>query len=158
MKKFSRMPKSESGGLGGVSGSGSGSSSGVSSYFGKVFAVGRYQVTVEELVAEGMYKTLRNSDILKSFCCTKAMKCSGTHPSAPIWTVTQTMKQLVQLWSIYGSTITSNFRENIRPLPQNVSLFSIKISKRWMEYVVACKTFETAMKVEVLLAAYTIEL
>lgn len=56
MKKFSRMPKSESGGLGGVSGSGS--SSGVSSYFGKVFAVGRYQVTVEELVAEGMYEIL----------------------------------------------------------------------------------------------------
>lgn len=52
MKKFSRMPKSESGGLGGASGSGC--SSGVSSYFGKVFAVGRYQVTVEELVAEGM--------------------------------------------------------------------------------------------------------
>lgn len=52
MKKFSRMPKSESGGLGGASGSGSGS--GVSSYLGKVFAVGRYQVTVEELVAEGM--------------------------------------------------------------------------------------------------------
>lgn len=49
MKKFSRMPKSESGGLGGVSGSGA------SSFFGKVFAVGRYQVTVEELVAEGRY-------------------------------------------------------------------------------------------------------
>ncbi|MEQ2306735.1 hypothetical protein AMECASPLE_011310 [Ameca splendens] len=44
------MPKSESGGLGGASGTSS--SSGVSSYFGKVFAVGRYQVTVEELVAE----------------------------------------------------------------------------------------------------------
>lgn len=53
MKKFSRMPKSESGGLGGASGTSS--SSGVSSYFGKVFAVGRYQVTVEELVAEGMF-------------------------------------------------------------------------------------------------------
>lgn len=50
------MPKSESGGLGGASGSGS--SSGVSSYFGKVFAVGRYQVTVEELIAEGMYVVL----------------------------------------------------------------------------------------------------
>lgn len=49
MKKFSRMPRSESGGLGGASGSG------VSSYYGKVFAVGRYQVTVEELIAEGMY-------------------------------------------------------------------------------------------------------
>lgn len=47
MKKFSRMPKSESGGLSGTS------SSGVNSYLGKVFAVGRYQVTVEELIAEG---------------------------------------------------------------------------------------------------------
>lgn len=52
MKKFSRMPRSESGGLGGASGSGCG----VSSYFGKVFAVGRYQVTVEELIAEGTYR------------------------------------------------------------------------------------------------------
>ncbi|XP_029018377.1 BMP-2-inducible protein kinase isoform X2 [Betta splendens] len=56
MKKFSRMPKSESGGLGGASGSGSGS--GVSSYFGKVFAVGRYQVTVEELIAEGGFSVV----------------------------------------------------------------------------------------------------
>uniref|UniRef100_A0A8C7XTP9 non-specific serine/threonine protein kinase n=1 Tax=Oryzias sinensis TaxID=183150 RepID=A0A8C7XTP9_9TELE len=52
MKKFSRMPKSESGGLGGVSGSGA------SSFFGKVFAVGRYQVTVEELVAEGGFSVV----------------------------------------------------------------------------------------------------
>ncbi|CAL8236044.1 unnamed protein product [Arctogadus glacialis] len=44
MKKFSRLPRSESGGPGG-----SGTSS---SYSGKVFAVGRYQVTVEELIAE----------------------------------------------------------------------------------------------------------
>ncbi|KAG2466462.1 BMP2K kinase, partial [Polypterus senegalus] len=51
MKKFSRMPKSESGGLGG--GCGSASGSGVTSYIGRVFAVGRYQVTVEELIAEG---------------------------------------------------------------------------------------------------------
>uniref|UniRef100_A0A3B4AH31 non-specific serine/threonine protein kinase n=1 Tax=Periophthalmus magnuspinnatus TaxID=409849 RepID=A0A3B4AH31_9GOBI len=56
MKKFSRMPRSESGGLGGSSGSGAGS--GVSSYFGKVFAVGRYQVTVEELVAEGGFSVV----------------------------------------------------------------------------------------------------
>ncbi|CAG5918813.1 unnamed protein product [Menidia menidia] len=56
MKKFSRMPKSESGGLGGASGSSS--SSGVSSYFGKVFAVGRYQVTVEELIAEGGFSVV----------------------------------------------------------------------------------------------------
>ncbi|XP_051925092.1 BMP-2-inducible protein kinase [Hippocampus zosterae] len=54
MKKFSRMPKSEScgGGPGGASGSG------LSSYFGKVFAVGRYQVTVEELVAEGGFSVV----------------------------------------------------------------------------------------------------
>lgn len=52
MKKFSRMPRSESGGLAGASGS----SSGVSSYYGKVFAIGRFQVTVDELVAEGMCK------------------------------------------------------------------------------------------------------
>ncbi|KAM9777198.1 BMP-2-inducible protein kinase [Neosynchiropus ocellatus] len=52
MKKFSRMPKSESGGLGAGSGSGSGS------YLGKVFAVGRYQVTVEELVAEGGFSVV----------------------------------------------------------------------------------------------------
>ncbi|KAM4745914.1 BMP-2-inducible protein kinase [Anableps anableps] len=56
MKKFSRMPKSESGGLGGASGTSS--SSGVSSYFGKLFAVGRYQVTVEELVAEGGFSVV----------------------------------------------------------------------------------------------------
>ncbi|XP_036454282.1 LOW QUALITY PROTEIN: BMP-2-inducible protein kinase [Colossoma macropomum] len=51
MKKFSRMPKSESGGLGGSSGSGSGA--GGSNFIGKVFAIGRYQVTVDELIAEG---------------------------------------------------------------------------------------------------------
>ncbi|XP_013998944.2 BMP-2-inducible protein kinase isoform X2 [Salmo salar] len=54
MKKFSRMPKSESGGLGG----GSGSGSGLSNYFGKVFAVGRFQVTVEELIAEGGFSVV----------------------------------------------------------------------------------------------------
>ncbi|XP_061880357.1 BMP-2-inducible protein kinase-like [Entelurus aequoreus] len=52
MKKFSRMPKSESAGLGGSGGCG------LSSYLGKVFAVGRYQVTVEELVAEGGFSVV----------------------------------------------------------------------------------------------------
>uniref|UniRef100_A0A8C9TBY1 non-specific serine/threonine protein kinase n=1 Tax=Scleropages formosus TaxID=113540 RepID=A0A8C9TBY1_SCLFO len=57
MKKFSRMPKSESGGgLGG--GSGSGSGSGMTSYTGRVFSVGRYQVTVEELIAEGGFSVV----------------------------------------------------------------------------------------------------
>uniref|UniRef100_W5MKI6 non-specific serine/threonine protein kinase n=1 Tax=Lepisosteus oculatus TaxID=7918 RepID=W5MKI6_LEPOC len=50
------MPKSESGGLG--AGSGSGSGSGVSSYIGRVFGVGRYQVTVEELIAEGGFSVV----------------------------------------------------------------------------------------------------
>ncbi|KAJ8380496.1 hypothetical protein SKAU_G00012740 [Synaphobranchus kaupii] len=54
MKKFSRMPKSESGGLGG----GSGSGSGVGNYIGRVFSVGRYQVTVEELIAEGGFSVV----------------------------------------------------------------------------------------------------
>ncbi|CAN9512717.1 unnamed protein product [Ophioblennius macclurei] len=59
MKKFSRMPRSESGGLGlGGGGSGCGSGSGVHSYLGKVFAVGRYQVTVEELIAEGGFSVV----------------------------------------------------------------------------------------------------
>lgn len=65
MKKFSRMPRSESGGLAGASGSGS--CSGVSSYYGKVFAIGRFQVTVDELVAEGMYK--KHLDIALRFHC-----------------------------------------------------------------------------------------
>lgn len=78
MKKFSRMPKSESGGLGGASGSGS--SSGVSSYFGKVFAVGRFQVTVEELVAEGMYSILACHFFVYT---TRTRVFSGTHPTPP---------------------------------------------------------------------------
>ncbi|KAJ8339231.1 hypothetical protein SKAU_G00360170 [Synaphobranchus kaupii] len=56
MKKFSRMPKSESGGLGG--GVVSGFGSGVANYVGKVFGVGRFQVTVEELIAEGGFSVV----------------------------------------------------------------------------------------------------
>ena len=83
MKKFSRMPKSESGGLGGASGSSS--SSGVSSYFGKVFAVGRYQVTVEELVAEGMCSSLALQCVLYNTSLTLGtMIFSGTHPSSRV--------------------------------------------------------------------------
>ncbi|XP_069598822.1 BMP-2-inducible protein kinase [Ranitomeya imitator] len=55
MKKFSRMPKSESGGGGGPS-LGTGSSGGVT--VGRGFTVGRHQVTVEELVAEGGFSTV----------------------------------------------------------------------------------------------------
>lgn len=84
MKKFSRMPRSEGGGLGGTSGSGS--SSGVSSYYGKVFAVGRFQVTVDELVAEGMYNILALQRVLDVTPFTlRAVIFSGTHPPAPIW-------------------------------------------------------------------------
>ncbi|XP_057285875.1 BMP-2-inducible protein kinase [Pezoporus wallicus] len=58
MKKFSRMPKPEgSGGTAGVgSGGGGGGASGVT--LGKVLAVGRYQVTPEELLAEGGFSTV----------------------------------------------------------------------------------------------------
>ncbi len=84
MKKFSRMPKSESGGLGGASGSSS--SSGVSSYFGKVFAVGRYQVTVEELVAEGMYCSPHLQRVFSNtFLLVSTVIFSGTHPSSHLW-------------------------------------------------------------------------
>ncbi|GAA6090066.1 BMP-2-inducible protein kinase isoform X1 [Tachysurus ichikawai] len=60
MKKFSRMPKSESGGLGGGSSSGSGCGGG-SNFIGKVFAIGRHQVTVDELIAEVLRPTLQTS-------------------------------------------------------------------------------------------------
>lgn len=59
MKKFSRMPKSEGGGGGGgaagggAGGAGAASGSGGSSVGVRVFAVGRYQVTLEESLAEG---------------------------------------------------------------------------------------------------------
>ncbi|XP_019575738.2 BMP-2-inducible protein kinase isoform X2 [Rhinolophus sinicus] len=62
MKKFSRMPKSEGGGGGaaggGAGGVGAGSGSGSSSVGVRVFAVGRYQVTLEESLAEGGFSTV----------------------------------------------------------------------------------------------------
>ncbi|XP_004681247.1 PREDICTED: BMP-2-inducible protein kinase [Condylura cristata] len=62
MKKFSRMPKSESGGGGAAGGSaggiGAGSGSGSSSVGVRVFSVGRYQVTLEESLAEGGFSTV----------------------------------------------------------------------------------------------------
>ncbi|KAG8454424.1 hypothetical protein GDO86_000883 [Hymenochirus boettgeri] len=61
MKKFSRMPKSDGGGGGGGYGLCSGSS-GTSSIggvtVGRGFSIGRYQVTVEEIVAEGGFSTV----------------------------------------------------------------------------------------------------
>ncbi|XP_075060662.1 BMP-2-inducible protein kinase isoform X2 [Mixophyes fleayi] len=62
MKKFSRMPKSESGGGGGGGSSlGAGSSGNFVSggvTVGRGFTIGRHQVTVEELVAEGGFSTV----------------------------------------------------------------------------------------------------
>ncbi|XP_045854096.1 BMP-2-inducible protein kinase isoform X1 [Meles meles] len=62
MKKFSRMPKSEGGGGGAAGGSaggpGAGSGGGGSSVGVRVFAVGRYQVTLEESLAEGGFSTV----------------------------------------------------------------------------------------------------
>ncbi|XP_078069968.1 BMP-2-inducible protein kinase isoform X3 [Mustelus asterias] len=56
MKKFSRISKPEGAGYvgaGGGGGGGGGSMGSTSNYLGRVFSVGRYQVTVEELLAEG---------------------------------------------------------------------------------------------------------
>ncbi|XP_012509349.1 PREDICTED: BMP-2-inducible protein kinase [Propithecus coquereli] len=61
MKKFSRMPKSEGGSGGGAAGGaagGAGAGSGGSSVGVRVFAVGRYQVTLEESLAEGGFSTV----------------------------------------------------------------------------------------------------
>ncbi|XP_036618690.1 BMP-2-inducible protein kinase isoform X3 [Trichosurus vulpecula] len=70
MKKFSRMPKSDGSGGGsgagggggpgcpGGGGGGSGAGSGASSVGVRVFAVGRYQVTLEEPLAEGGFSTV----------------------------------------------------------------------------------------------------
>nr|DBA28655.1 TPA: hypothetical protein GDO54_008981 [Pyxicephalus adspersus] len=61
MKKFSRMPKSESGGGGGAGSLAAGSSGNFASggvTVGRCFTVGRHQVTVEELVAEGGFSTV----------------------------------------------------------------------------------------------------
>lgn len=51
MKKFSRMPKSDGSGGGTACVGSGGGVSGVA--LGKVLTVGRYQVTPEELLAEG---------------------------------------------------------------------------------------------------------
>lgn len=55
MKKFfdSRRDMVSSGPGFGVGGGGCGSGGGVGSFIGRVFIVGRFQVTVEEVVAEG---------------------------------------------------------------------------------------------------------
>ncbi|XP_029456172.1 BMP-2-inducible protein kinase isoform X2 [Rhinatrema bivittatum] len=70
MKKFSRMPKCESSGGGGGAGGGVGAGSGPAAAAsggtagaggaapGRVFSVGRHQVTVEELLAEGGFSTV----------------------------------------------------------------------------------------------------
>ncbi|KAM9742340.1 BMP-2-inducible protein kinase isoform 1-T1 [Dama dama] len=60
MKKFSRMPKSEGGGGGGgaAGGGAGGAGAGSSSVGVRVFAVGRYQVTLEESLAEGGFSTV----------------------------------------------------------------------------------------------------
>ncbi|KAF7252546.1 BMP-2-inducible protein kinase [Varanus komodoensis] len=66
MKKFSRMPKSDgtggSGGGGGGGGLAAGSSAvaagGPAVGSSRVFSVGRFQVTVEELLAEGGFSTV----------------------------------------------------------------------------------------------------
>ncbi|XP_065261032.1 BMP-2-inducible protein kinase isoform X3 [Emys orbicularis] len=57
MKKFSRMPKAEGSGGGGTTCAGSGGAGGAAAA-GRVFVVGRYQVTLEDLLAEGGFSTV----------------------------------------------------------------------------------------------------
>ncbi|XP_051054268.1 BMP-2-inducible protein kinase [Phodopus roborovskii] len=63
MKKFSRMPKSEGSGGGAAAGGAAGSGLGGGGFAGssvgvRVFSVGRYQVTLEESLAEGGFSTV----------------------------------------------------------------------------------------------------
>ncbi|XP_037752668.1 BMP-2-inducible protein kinase [Chelonia mydas] len=57
MKKFSRMPKAEGSGGGGTTCAGSGGAGGAGAA-GRVLAVGRHQVTLEDLLAEGGFSTV----------------------------------------------------------------------------------------------------
>ncbi|XP_024055684.2 BMP-2-inducible protein kinase [Terrapene carolina triunguis] len=57
MKKFSRMPKAEGSGGGGTTCAGSGGAGGAAAA-GRVLVVGRYQVTLEDLLAEGGFSTV----------------------------------------------------------------------------------------------------
>lgn len=70
MKKFfdSRRDMVSSGPAFGVSGGGSGSGSG-GTFIGRVFTVGRFQVTVDEVVAEG-----KNSETSHDIIHTKTIK------------------------------------------------------------------------------------
>ncbi|XP_030622191.1 BMP-2-inducible protein kinase [Chanos chanos] len=68
MKKFSRMPKSEGGGL-----SGSGSGTGSSNYIGRMFTVGRYQILVDDLIAEGGFSMVFVGRTREGPCALKRM-------------------------------------------------------------------------------------
>lgn len=151
MKKFSRMPKSESGGLGGVSGSGS--SSGVSSYFGKVFAVGRYQVTVEELVAEGMYEILPQQQYIEVILLHKGHEMFRDTPVSP-YLDKATRPALIHLWV---NNLFSFQRKILAPSPNMSPDLPLKPAK--VNGICCClKNFETGIRLEIMLAAYTIQL
>ncbi|OCU00355.1 hypothetical protein XELAEV_18006129mg [Xenopus laevis] len=72
MTKFSRMPKSEggSGGSGSSLGAGSSGTSSIGGVnVGRCFCIGRYQVTVEELLAEGGFSTVFLVRTHGGICC-----------------------------------------------------------------------------------------
>ncbi|XP_032879821.1 BMP-2-inducible protein kinase isoform X2 [Amblyraja radiata] len=84
MKKFSRISKPEGAGYvgaGGGGGGGGGSSAGsAGNYVGRVFSVGRYQVTVEELIAEGGFSIVflvRTHNSVR--CALKRMYVNDVH-------------------------------------------------------------------------------
>ncbi|XP_055496221.1 BMP-2-inducible protein kinase [Leucoraja erinacea] len=83
MKKFSRISKPEGAGYVGAGGGGGGGGSSAGSagnYVGRVFSVGRYQVTVEELIAEGGFSIVflvRTHNSVR--CALKRMYVNDVH-------------------------------------------------------------------------------
>lgn len=82
MKKFSRMPKAEGSGGGGGAGGGAGGAGGAAA-LGRVFAVGRHQVTAEELLAEGNAGAVGRAGLGGHLRAQKAAVGPGAGPAAP---------------------------------------------------------------------------
>ncbi|XP_048418712.1 BMP-2-inducible protein kinase isoform X2 [Stegostoma tigrinum] len=83
MKKFSRISKPEGAGYvgAGAGGGGGGSSTGsAANYLGRTFSVGRYQVTVEELIAEGGFSIVFLARTVSGVrCALKRMYVNDAH-------------------------------------------------------------------------------
>ncbi|XP_055775696.1 AP2-associated protein kinase 1-like isoform X4 [Salvelinus fontinalis] len=113
MKKFfdSRRELASSGPGSGVGGGGIGSSSSVGSFIGRVFTIGRYQVTVDETVAEGGFAIVflvRTNQGVR--CALKRMYVNNEHDLQVCELEIQIMRDLVGHRNIVGfldSSITA---------------------------------------------------